>query len=109
MTSYLITSAILVIESLRLSLNNTTCLCQLEQAGLSYGNRQDHWRLKYALLDNNDWMFLTNNVQTETLFHTYSQFAAVSNIPPKPTEDEKQTESKVQDLLEKVYQYIQLA
>jgi hypothetical protein len=40
--------------------------------------------------------------QTETLFHTYSQFASVSNIPAKPTEDEKQTESKIQDVLEKV-------
>jgi hypothetical protein len=40
--------------------------------------------------------------QTETLFHTYSQFASVSNIPAKPTEDERQTESKTQDVLEKV-------
>jgi len=39
--------------------------------------------------------------QTETLFHTYSQFAAVPNIPPKPTEDEKQTESKLNQILEK--------
>ncbi|KAG9235642.1 hypothetical protein BJ875DRAFT_458585 [Amylocarpus encephaloides] len=39
--------------------------------------------------------------QTETLFHTYSQFAAVPNIPAKPTEDERQTESKLQDILEK--------
>ncbi|KAH8599039.1 hypothetical protein B0O99DRAFT_614822 [Bisporella sp. PMI_857] len=39
--------------------------------------------------------------QTETLFHTYSQFAAVPNIPPKASEDEKQTESKLQDILEK--------
>ncbi|CZT48295.1 related to SNARE protein of Golgi compartment [Rhynchosporium secalis] len=38
--------------------------------------------------------------QTETLFHTYSQFAAVPNIPAKPTEDERQTETKLQDLLE---------
>ena len=36
------------------------------------------------------------------LFHTYSQFAAVPNIPPKPTEEEKQTESKIQEILEKV-------
>ncbi|TVY34510.1 Golgi SNAP receptor complex member [Lachnellula subtilissima] len=39
--------------------------------------------------------------QTETLFHTYSQFASVPNIPAKPTEDESQTESKIQDTLEK--------
>ncbi|KAL3420915.1 vesicle transport v-snare protein [Phlyctema vagabunda] len=39
--------------------------------------------------------------QTETLFHTYSQFSTVSNIPPKPTEDERKTESKLQEILEK--------
>jgi len=39
--------------------------------------------------------------QTETLFHTYSQFASVPHVPPKPTEDEMQTESKIQELLEK--------
>jgi hypothetical protein len=45
---------------------------------------------------------MTDEWQTETLFHTYSQFAAVSNILPKPTEEEKQTESKLEDILEKV-------
>jgi len=39
--------------------------------------------------------------QTETLFHTYAQFASTSNIPPKPTEDEKRTESQLEDILEK--------
>lgn len=39
--------------------------------------------------------------QTETLFHTYSQFASALNIPAKPTEDERQTEAKLQDILEK--------
>ncbi|KAM3071217.1 protein transport protein gos1 [Clarireedia jacksonii] len=39
--------------------------------------------------------------QTETLFHTYSQFSAVPNIPPKPTEDERSTERKLQEVLEK--------
>jgi len=39
--------------------------------------------------------------QTETLFHTYSQFASAANIPPKPSEDERQTESKIQEILEK--------
>jgi len=39
--------------------------------------------------------------QTETLFHTYSQFASVPNIPPKPPEDERQTESKLQEILDK--------
>jgi len=46
-------------------------------------------------------VFELTTAQTETLFHTYSQFASVSNIPAKPTEDERQTESKIQDLLEK--------
>jgi len=40
--------------------------------------------------------------QTETLFHTYSQFASAASIPAKPTEDEIQTEAKLQDILEKV-------
>ncbi|KAH8808273.1 hypothetical protein F5884DRAFT_791706 [Xylogone sp. PMI_703] len=39
--------------------------------------------------------------QTESLFHTYSQFAAVPNIPPKPTDDERETEARIQELLEK--------
>ncbi|KAE8453713.1 hypothetical protein EG329_009224 [Mollisiaceae sp. DMI_Dod_QoI] len=38
---------------------------------------------------------------TETLFHTYSQFSSVPNIPAKPSEDERQTEAKIQELLEK--------
>lgn len=39
--------------------------------------------------------------QTETLFHTYSQFAAAPNIPQKPSEDELKTETNLQELLEK--------
>ncbi|KAK0733900.1 hypothetical protein B0T26DRAFT_632507 [Lasiosphaeria miniovina] len=39
--------------------------------------------------------------QTETLFHTYSQFSTQPNIPPKPTEEERATEAKLQELLEK--------
>ncbi|KAI9674772.1 MAG: hypothetical protein M1817_001676 [Caeruleum heppii] len=39
--------------------------------------------------------------QTETLFHTYSQFSSVSNFPPKPTEDEQRVETQLQDLIEK--------
>ncbi|ROV97585.1 hypothetical protein VSDG_04572 [Cytospora chrysosperma] len=39
--------------------------------------------------------------QTETHFHTYSQFSTAPNIPPKPTEEEKTTEAKLQELLEK--------
>jgi Golgi SNAP receptor complex protein 1 len=36
------------------------------------------------------------------LFHTYSQFSAAPNIPPKPTEEERETEKKLEELLEKV-------
>ncbi|EYB33713.1 hypothetical protein FG05_01020 [Fusarium graminearum] len=39
--------------------------------------------------------------QTDNLFHTYSQFAAAPNIPPKPTEKERETEKKLEELLEK--------
>jgi len=39
--------------------------------------------------------------QTESLFHTYSQFAAVPNIPTKPTDEEIDTEARIQELLEK--------
>ncbi len=40
--------------------------------------------------------------QTDALFHTYSRFASAPNIPPKPTEEEQNTESQIQVLLEKV-------
>ncbi|OBT58802.1 hypothetical protein VE04_01164 [Pseudogymnoascus sp. 24MN13] len=43
----------------------------------------------------------TLETQTESLFHTYSQFAQISNIPPSPTEEQKQTESKINELFEK--------
>lgn len=39
--------------------------------------------------------------QTETLFHTYSQFSTAANIPPKPTEEERSTETKLQEILDK--------
>lgn len=39
--------------------------------------------------------------QTEGYFHKYSQFSQATTIPPKPTDDEKQTEATIQDLLEK--------
>ncbi|KAH6657489.1 vesicle transport V-SNARE protein [Truncatella angustata] len=39
--------------------------------------------------------------QTDTLFHTYSQFAQLSAIPPKPTPEERETEAKLEDLLSK--------
>ncbi|KAL7629348.1 protein transport protein gos1 [Parahypoxylon ruwenzoriense] len=39
--------------------------------------------------------------QTETLFHTYSQFSTVSNIPAKPTKEERETEAKLEEILDK--------
>ncbi|CAI6242516.1 unnamed protein product [Periconia digitata] len=39
--------------------------------------------------------------QTETLFHTYSQYASTPNIPTKPSEEELRTESQLQDVLAK--------
>ncbi|KAK3904721.1 hypothetical protein C8A05DRAFT_42238 [Staphylotrichum tortipilum] len=39
--------------------------------------------------------------QTETSLQTYSQFSTQSAIPPKPTEEEKKAEAKVQELLDK--------
>ncbi|KAL2131249.1 hypothetical protein VTI74DRAFT_5375 [Chaetomium olivicolor] len=39
--------------------------------------------------------------QTETYLQTYSQFSTQSNIPPKPTPEEKNAEAKVQELLDK--------
>ncbi|KAH9902257.1 V-snare-domain-containing protein [Xylariomycetidae sp. FL2044] len=39
--------------------------------------------------------------QTETLFHTYSQFSTVSNIPPKPSKEERETEARLAETLEK--------
>ncbi|MCJ1252428.1 hypothetical protein MMC24_000234 [Lignoscripta atroalba] len=39
--------------------------------------------------------------QTEALFHTYSHFASTSNVPPKPNEDERRTESQLEDILQR--------
>ncbi|KAK7753214.1 protein transport protein gos1 [Diatrype stigma] len=39
--------------------------------------------------------------QTETLFHTYSQFSTVANIPPKPTSEERETEARLEELFDK--------
>ncbi|KAI9903081.1 hypothetical protein N3K66_002433 [Trichothecium roseum] len=43
----------------------------------------------------------TLETQTESLFHTYSQFANASSIPPKPSQEERDTEAKIEELLEK--------
>ncbi|KAI9655407.1 MAG: hypothetical protein M1821_005555 [Bathelium mastoideum] len=40
--------------------------------------------------------------QTETLFHTYSQYASMTNVPPKPSEEEQRTETQLNEILEKV-------
>jgi hypothetical protein len=41
-------------------------------------------------------------LQTEASLQTYSQFSTQTAIPPKPTEEEKKAEAKVQELLNKV-------
>lgn len=38
--------------------------------------------------------------QTDTLFHKYSQFSSPS-VSPKPTEEEKNTEAQIEDILER--------
>ncbi|EOA81879.1 protein transport protein gos1 [Exserohilum turcicum] len=38
--------------------------------------------------------------QTETLFHTYSQFGSTPNIPAKPSEEELRVETRLHDILE---------
>ncbi|KAF7540920.1 hypothetical protein G7Z17_g12083 [Cylindrodendrum hubeiense] len=43
----------------------------------------------------------TLETQTENLFHTYSQFSTATNIPAKPTDEERETEQKLEDILEK--------
>jgi hypothetical protein len=47
-------------------------------------------------------MLTTSNQQTESSLQTYSQFANQTAIPPKPTEDERRAEARVQELLDKV-------
>ncbi|KAK2742594.1 hypothetical protein FQN57_005220 [Myotisia sp. PD_48] len=39
--------------------------------------------------------------QTESLFHTYSQYASMNKLPARPSEDEKRTETEIQDVLQK--------
>ncbi|POS88181.1 vesicle transport v-SNARE protein Gos1, partial [Erysiphe pulchra] len=55
---------------------------------------------------NNNWAQLRQQarsleVQTEKLFHTYSQYAALTNLPAKPSDEEKQAESKIYQILDK--------
>jgi len=37
--------------------------------------------------------------QTESIFHTYSQYTSTPNLPPKPSEDEIRNEAEIEDLL----------
>ncbi|KAG9249846.1 uncharacterized protein F5Z01DRAFT_668043 [Emericellopsis atlantica] len=39
--------------------------------------------------------------QTQSHFHTYSQFASTADIPKKPSPEEIETENKIEELLEK--------
>ncbi|KAL5341843.1 hypothetical protein BJX70DRAFT_28410 [Aspergillus crustosus] len=39
--------------------------------------------------------------QTETLFHTYSQHASMTKLPPQPSEEEIRTETQIKEILEK--------
>ncbi|CEJ85990.1 Putative Golgi SNAP receptor complex member 1 [[Torrubiella] hemipterigena] len=39
--------------------------------------------------------------QTESMFHTYSQFSSAAKVSPKPTEEETEAETKIEELLEK--------
>ncbi|CRG85080.1 golgi SNAP receptor complex member 1 [Talaromyces islandicus] len=39
--------------------------------------------------------------QTESLFHTYSQYASMSQLPAKPSEEQQRVEDQIRELLEK--------
>lgn len=39
--------------------------------------------------------------QSESLFHTYSQYASASNLPEKPSEEEEKNETDIKELFEK--------
>ncbi|WEW61634.1 protein transport protein gos1 [Emydomyces testavorans] len=39
--------------------------------------------------------------QTESLFHSYAQYASVSELPIKPSEEERRIEAQLKDLLER--------
>ena len=40
--------------------------------------------------------------QTESLFHTYAQFAAKTDLDAQPSDDERRTEEQLVEVLEKV-------
>ena len=58
----------------------------------------------------NRWsrMYANNGRQTETLFHTYSQFASAPNIPAKPSEEELRVETRLNEVLEQVLRVLVL-
>ncbi|KAL4997145.1 hypothetical protein BDV10DRAFT_97360 [Aspergillus recurvatus] len=39
--------------------------------------------------------------QTENLFHTYSQYASMTKLPPQPSDEETRNQTQIKDLLEK--------
>lgn len=39
--------------------------------------------------------------KTESLFHTYSQYASMIHLPSKPSEEELRIETQINDILEK--------
>lgn len=47
--------------------------------------------------------------QTETLFHSYSQYASIpQRLTPQPTEEERRLEEEIDDHLDKVSSYINI-
>jgi len=44
----------------------------------------------------------TNKLKTDALLHTYAQYASMSNVPAKPSEDELRTESQLNDIFDRV-------
>lgn len=43
----------------------------------------------------------SQETQTESLFHTYAQFASKTDLDPQPSDDERRTEEQLMQLLEK--------
>lgn len=41
--------------------------------------------------------------QTESLFHSYSQYASLTQPPPTPSEDEQRLKNQIEELLGKVF------
>lgn len=71
-------------------------------AGPSSDNRLDSWRDRYNFCNvhSEDQRLMT--AQTETLLQQYSQFASISNLPPKPSEEEQSLTNQLSDILQRV-------